>query len=67
MYRNKGDKELAEANASLIVKAVNNHEALLEALKSFNRFKDYPEVKEAFKKYGMYNLASQAIANVETK
>jgi hypothetical protein len=31
MYRNKGDKELAEANASLIVKAVNNHEALLEA------------------------------------
>ena len=66
MYRNKGDKELAEANASLIVKAVNNHEALLEACREakikVDAFLNYDSTNKQYLRTAMETL-SQAVAN----
>lgn len=62
------DRETAQANASLIVKAINNHEALLEACrKALHVHIDYVRESgdDSIEANEYQEMLSQAIANAE--
>ena len=63
MYREKSIDE-EEANAAFIVKAVNNHEKLIEALKLVRAVLDNGEWNDAYKEKVMVEVR-KAISNAE--